>query len=199
MSIIKVCTDKYHSFREIAVIYLNLKTFISYRTPGESDSKINTMIGKLTATEIQEVLTKNTLGRIGCNDGFNTYIIPVNYVYDGKYIFCHSQLGMKIKIMRQNPKVCFEVDEIIHFSNWKSVVAQGEYQELIKERDRYNAMQFFINKMLHVKISETAKPDEMYANPASTSALMQTTKPIIYRIFIEETSGRFEKDQTWAD
>ena len=100
--------------------------------------------------------------------------------------------------MRQNPKVCFEVDEIIHFSNWKSVVAQGEYQELIKERDRYNAMQFFINKMLHVKISETAKPDEMYANPASTSALMQTTKPIIYRIFIEETSGRFEKDQTWA-
>jgi nitroimidazol reductase NimA-like FMN-containing flavoprotein (pyridoxamine 5'-phosphate oxidase superfamily) len=156
------------------------------------------MMGKLTATEIQEVLTKNTLGRIGCNNGVNTYIIPVNYVYDGKYIFCHSQPGMKIQIMRQNPKVCFEVDEIIHFSNWKSVVVLGEYQELIKERDRYNAMQFFISKMLRVKINETAKPDEIYANPASTSAFMQTAKPIIYRIFIEETSGRFEKDETWA-
>ena len=148
------------------------------------------MIGKLTATEIQEVLAKNTLGRIGCNDGYNTYVIPINYVYDGKYILCHSQFGMKIQIMRQNPRVCFEVDEIIHFNNWKSVVALGEYQELIKERDRYNAMQFLINKMLHIKISETARPDGMYDNPPLT----ETTKPIIYRIYIEETSGRFEKD-----
>ena len=143
------------------------------------------MIGKLTPAEIQEVLTKNSLGRIGCNDGYNTYIIPINYVYDGKYIFCHSQLGMKIQVMRQNPRVCFEVDEIIHFNNWKSVVVVGEYQELMQERDRYSAMQFFINRMLHVKISETAIPGT-------------TTKPIIYRIFIEEASGRFEKDPTWA-
>jgi len=155
------------------------------------------MIGKLTATEIQEVLIKNTLGRIGCNDGYNTYIIPINYVYDGKYILCHSQLGMKIQIMRQSPRVCFEVDEIIHFNNWKSVIVLGEYQELTKERDRYNAMQFFINNMLHVKISDTAKFDEMYNNARSTSALTQTTKPIIYRIYIEEASGRFEKDPTW--
>ena len=156
------------------------------------------MNGKLTATEIQEVLTKNTLGRIGCNDGYHTYIIPINYVYDGKYILCHSQLGKKIQIMRQNPKVCFEVDEIIHFSNWKIVVVLGEYQELIKERDRYSTMQFFLNKMLHVKISETAKPGEVYANSAFAPALTQTTKPIIYRIYIEETSGRGERDSTWV-
>jgi hypothetical protein len=52
--------------------------------------------------------------------------------------------------------------------------------------------------MLHVKISETAVPDEMHANAASTSALTQTAKPIIYRIYIEESSGRFERDTTWA-
>lgn len=154
------------------------------------------MIGKLTAIEIEEVLTKNTLGRIGFNDGYNTYIIPINYVYDGRYILCHSQPGMKIQIMQKRPRVCFEVDEIIHFNNWRSVVVLGEYQELIKERDRYNAMQFFINRMLHVKISETAKPGELNGNAASTAALKQTTKPIIYRIYIEEASGRFEKDST---
>jgi len=152
------------------------------------------MIGKLTTKEIEEVLMKNMLGRIGCNDGYNTYVIPINYVYDGKYILAHSQLGLKIQIMRQNPRVCFEVDEIANFNNWKSVIVLGVYLEVVTERDRYNAMQFFIKRMLHVKISKTAMPNEIYANHASTSELAQTVKPIIYRIYIEEKSGRFEKE-----
>ena len=98
------------------------------------------MIGKLTDDQIEEVLKENVLGRIGCNDGKKTYVVPVNYVYDGKFIIAHSVYGMKIEMMRKNKQVCFEVDEMKSFTNWKSVIVWGEYQELAEERDRYSAM-----------------------------------------------------------
>ncbi|MGZ8558930.1 MAG: pyridoxamine 5'-phosphate oxidase family protein, partial [Chitinophagaceae bacterium] len=102
------------------------------------------MIGILTDQQIEEVFKENVLGRIGCNDGSKTYIVPVNYVYDGKFIIAHSVAGMKIRMMRKNPAVCFEVDEMKSFTNWKSVIAWGEYQELTNERDRYYALKLFL-------------------------------------------------------
>jgi len=114
------------------------------------------MVGKLSNEQIEEVLKENALGRIGCNDGERNYVVPVNYVYDGKFIIAHSVMGMKIKIMRKNPQVCFEVDEMKSFTKWKSVIVWGEYQELVDERERYYAMRLFVDRMMHIKISKTA-------------------------------------------
>lgn len=149
------------------------------------------MIGKLTNEEIEAVLKENVLGRIGCNDGKKTYVVPVNYVYDGKFIIAHSVYGMKIEMMRKNPQVCFEVDEMKSFTDWKSVIVWGEYQELAEERDRYSAMKLFVDRMMHMKISETAVPPEVSAervHPRSPGNI----KPIVYRIVIEEKTGRYE-------
>ncbi len=151
------------------------------------------MIGKLTVEQIEEVLKENVLGRIGCNDGRKTYIVPVNYVYDGKYIIAHSVAGMKIQMMRKNPDVCFEVDNMKSFTNWKSVIAWGEYQELQDERDRYYAMKLFVDKMMHTKVSATAVvqvASEKNVHPHSTGNI----KPIVYRIVIAEKTGRYENE-----
>jgi nitroimidazol reductase NimA-like FMN-containing flavoprotein (pyridoxamine 5'-phosphate oxidase superfamily) len=83
------------------------------------------MMGKLTDNEIDEVLSTNLLGRIGCRNGEKMYVIPVNYVYDGQYILAHSQEGLKIDIMRNNPSICFEVEEVKNFINWRSVIIWG--------------------------------------------------------------------------
>src|SRR6476659_6913400 len=102
------------------------------------------MIGELTDQKIEEVLKENVLGRIGCNNGRKNYVVPVNYAYDGKFIIAHSVMGMKIEMMRANPHVCFEVDEMKDLVHWKSVIAWGVYQELEDERDRYYAMRLFV-------------------------------------------------------
>ena len=149
------------------------------------------MIGNLNDEQILEVLKTNVLGRIGCTDGKKTYVVPVNYVFDDKFIICHSVLGMKIRMMRKNPDVCFEVDEMKSFTDWKSVIVWGEYQELAEERDRYSAMKLFVDRMIHMKISETAAPPEISAervHPRSPGNI----KPIVYRIVIEEKTGRYE-------
>jgi nitroimidazol reductase NimA-like FMN-containing flavoprotein (pyridoxamine 5'-phosphate oxidase superfamily) len=146
------------------------------------------MIGTLTNEEIDEVLGRNVLGRIGCNDGKKTYVVPINYVYDGKCIIAHSCEGMKIKMMRKNSDVCFEVDEMENFTHWKSVIAWGEYQELTEERKRYEAMKLFVDRMMHVKISKPA----MLPHGASFS--QPNSRSVIYRLVITEKTGRFEND-----
>lgn len=151
------------------------------------------MIGILTDEQIEEVLKENVFGRIGCNDGKKTYIVPVNYVYDGKYIIAHSVAGMKIEMMRKNSDVCFEVDDMKSFTNWKSVIAWGEYQELKDERDRYYAMKLFVDRMMHTKVSATAiapVTSEKSVHPHSTGNI----KPVVYRIVIAKKTGRFENE-----
>jgi len=150
------------------------------------------MIGKLTSEEIEEVLRQNVLGRIGCNDGKRTYVVPVNYVYDGKCIIAHSCEGMKIKMMRRNSDVCFEVDEIKNASSWKSVIAWGEYQELTEERSRYQAMKLFVQRMLHLKITKSDTISHSTENTGNITLHSSNQRSVIYRIVLTEKTGRFE-------
>lgn len=151
------------------------------------------MIGKLTGEQIDDVLKKNVLGRIGCHDGKKTYVVPVNYIYDGHFILAHSLEGMKIEMMRKQPQVCFEVDEMKNITNWRSVIVWGEYQELIEERERYYAMKLFVDNGLHLKISDAALSSEINELPI-LPPLQGNNRPVIYRIVITERTGKFERD-----
>ena len=149
------------------------------------------MLRELNDSQIEALLKEQLIGRVGCHSAGVTYIVPVNYVYDGKFIIGHSLTGLKIRMMRKNPDICFEVDEMKSFTKWKSVIVWGRYQELTDERDRYNAMKLFVDRMMHMKISETAVPPEIVekrVHPRSPGNI----KPIIYRIVITEKTGRFE-------
>jgi len=142
------------------------------------------VLGKLTGDEIEEVLKGNALGRLGCGNGKKIYVIPTNYVYDGRYIFAHATEGLKIQIMRAHPHVCFEVDEVQNFTNWRSVIAWGIFQELTDERSRIVAMKVFTENMFHLKVSADLHE----------RATFESAKPVIYRIVIAEKTGRFEKE-----
>jgi uncharacterized protein len=151
------------------------------------------MIGNLTNEQIEEVLKRNVFGHLGCNDGFNTYVYPINFLFDGKHIICHSQMGDKIQVMRQNVRVCLQIDEIKNELNWRSVMVQGEFQEMVSERNRYYAMKALVEHMLQVKISE----DAILPNIIKQSKQLHSqsnSRPIIYRIVIDEKSGRFESE-----
>jgi nitroimidazol reductase NimA-like FMN-containing flavoprotein (pyridoxamine 5'-phosphate oxidase superfamily) len=148
------------------------------------------MIHKLTEPEIEEILKDNVYGHLGCNDGLNTYIFPINYLYDGTYITCHSQMGFKIEVMQKNSRVCLQVDEVKDDKNWKSVMVLGEYQELTDEQDLNNAMKAFSDRRLFLKISEpTLSPG---SNEQEMDIRLNDNASIIYRIVIDKKEGRFE-------
>ena len=149
------------------------------------------MIGNLNEEQINEVLSQNVLGRLGCGDKGKIYVVPINYVFDGRNIIAHSVMGMKIRMMRNNPEVCFEVDEMKDFNNWKSVIAWGTYQELEDERERYAAMKLFVDRMMRMKISETAIPPEISGQRVHPRS-PENIRPVIYRIVLHEKTGRYE-------
>jgi uncharacterized protein len=150
------------------------------------------MLGSLSTSEIEDLLYQCNLGRIGCSYHGKIYVVPVNYIYDGRSVIAHSVEGLKIRMMRSNPSVCFEIDEVQNNKNWKSVITQGTYQEIIGERERYDAMKLFVDKMLKLKVSTTAHPPEL--QPERLHSLHGSVKPVIYRIILSEKTGRYEKE-----
>src|SRR5689334_22552513 len=116
------------------------------------------MIGKLSTDQMNEVLTSSVTGRIGFHDGQKVYIMPINYIYEGHHILAHSANGLKVQVMRQNPNVCFEVEQINGPNSWSSVIVWGTYQELHLERDRYHALKEFLKKKLYFNLEEKALP-----------------------------------------
>jgi nitroimidazol reductase NimA-like FMN-containing flavoprotein (pyridoxamine 5'-phosphate oxidase superfamily) len=151
------------------------------------------MLGELSSGEVEKLLTDNIIGRIGCTDGNMVYIVPVTYVYDGKYIIMHSRDGMKIDIMRKNASICFEVDVVHDLGNWESVIARGSFEELTNEEDRYYAMKKLVDKTLKLKVSETALPPHMSDNRVHPHQ-PGNVKVIVYRLALTEKTGRYEKN-----
>lgn len=87
------------------------------------------MSRELERPEIDELLSEQLVGRIGCHLEGLTYVVPVIYAYDGEYVHVASIEGQKVQMMRANPAVCFEVDEYRGPGSWRSAVLQGVYEE----------------------------------------------------------------------
>ncbi|HOY49402.1 MAG TPA: pyridoxamine 5'-phosphate oxidase family protein [Chryseolinea sp.] len=148
------------------------------------------MIGTLNKLQIDFLLRSELLGRIGCSADGITYVIPITYVYDGKYILAHTREGTKIEMMRKNANVCFEVDRIQDMANWQSVIIQGKYEELSGKKAE-DTVQLLVNRMHPFASSETMVP--RYALAQHKTPLAQDSRMIVFRIRIVEATGRFEK------
>jgi uncharacterized protein len=149
------------------------------------------MIGNLTRPEIEQMLNVQAVGRIGCSAEGRIWILPVNFVYHGGYIYAHAKEGQNLHILRTSPSICFEVDQVDSEDNWKSVLLWGKYEEL-----RYPVRGAEGLK----RLEERLQPDDVAAAPSrpplSKAAPVQqpgrARKLIAFRIKISEISGRFE-------
>ncbi len=146
------------------------------------------MLGELTGKEIDALLENKVLGRIGCHDKGQTYVVPITYVYDGDAIICHSAPGKKIDMMRSNPKVCFQIDHMDDMGNWQSVIVWGLYEELRGE-EAARSIELFVRRLAPMLTSETSRP----AHGFSEKFDPQTMKSIIFKIRIGKKTGRYEK------
>lgn len=148
------------------------------------------MFGTMTNEEIDILLKKQIVGRIGCHADDTTYIVPISYVYDGTFIYAHSFKGMKIDIMRKNPKVCFQVDDTRNLANWQSVVCHGVFEELIEEGGKRNAFRQLNSRALPVINSQTMHLGADWPFDTDGDGDLDG---IFFRIRLTNKTGRFEK------
>jgi nitroimidazol reductase NimA-like FMN-containing flavoprotein (pyridoxamine 5'-phosphate oxidase superfamily) len=142
------------------------------------------MLGELTPEEIDHLLHSEAVGRIGCHAFDRTYIVPVTYAYDGVAVYAHSREGLKLRMMRSNPAVCFEVDRMDGLSNWRSVVARGTFSELEPSAAKL-AMEILKHRLAPLVPSTTSIPDGLH----HTSGMPWS----VFRIVLGERTGRFER------
>src|SRR5689334_1808827 len=98
------------------------------------------MIHPLSEEKIEALLTSEVVGRVGCCHKDEMYVVPISYTYDGASIYVHTQEGMKLDLMRKNPNVCFQVDDMKDIAHWKSVLAWGRFEELTEKTEKEKAL-----------------------------------------------------------
>jgi nitroimidazol reductase NimA-like FMN-containing flavoprotein (pyridoxamine 5'-phosphate oxidase superfamily) len=84
---------------------------------------------ELTRPEIDTLLGEQVVGRVGCHADGLTYVVPVIYAYDGESVHVATIEGQKVRMMRDNPVVCFEVDDYAAPGHWRSAILHGRYEE----------------------------------------------------------------------
>jgi uncharacterized protein len=149
------------------------------------------MISELTREQIENVFRSEVTGRIGCHADGRSYIVPVSYAYDGECVYAHSANGLKIRAMRANPSVCFEVEQIDDLANWRCVIGWGSYEELSdSEADR--AERRLAERLAPFVTSESAR---LTTGPRTEEDRFNNAerRSIFYRIRLTEKTGRFEK------
>lgn len=128
--------------------------------------------------DIEALLRNSIVGRIACcacgaaGDDGRPFLVPLAYGYDGEAVYAHSGPGRKIQLMRAQPLVSFEVDSAEAPDRWRSVIAEGTYEELTDPADQSRALAI------------------IYPPPAQIPELNDDV--IIYRIKLTAKSGRFE-------
>ena len=142
------------------------------------------MVGLLSRDEIEALLRRRRIGRIGYCVDDRPYDVPVKYAYDGSAVFVFSGPGQKINAMRAQPRVCFEVEDIEESAagavDWRSVIAEGAYQELTDDAERRAAL------TLLGKIC----PESRRCVPVIPAGM------IVFRIDLTAKTGRFGRESS---
>jgi uncharacterized protein len=148
---------------------------------------------KLDEAECHEILRRVRFGRLGCARDNQPYVIPIHFAFDGDSIYGFASLGQKIDWMRANPLVCLEVDEIVDFNVWSSVVVFGSYEELTdapeceEARRRATMLLESRGKWLEPAYAATRVRDDVAA-----------PSYLVYRIRVDEMNGRRARPGAWA-
>ncbi len=149
------------------------------------------MLGEMTDVEMEAFLQSERIGRIGCHAGGMTYVVPVLYVFRDGCVYGHSTEGRKIRTMRRNPEVCFEVDRVEGINDWRSVISWGRYEELTGD-DGMQAMELLMKSLVRDSPARSDHPSYPVRTAGARGPSSEGIPIVVYRLRITKKRGRFE-------
>jgi hypothetical protein len=130
----------------------------------------------MTHDEMERLLKKCSCGRLGLSFQNENYIVPVTYKYGQGRVYFHSaRQGKKVDFIKNNNRVCFEVDELQGDLGWATVICSGT----VTLREDIEAKKEFSEVFLGQKPS-----DELLKRMESYIGIVQ----------IEDMTGRCSSD-----
>jgi len=145
-----------------------------------------------TRPEIDSVIRRCQVCRLGLSDHGTPYVVPLCLGYDGQALYFHcAKEGRKLEILRQNGNVCFEFDiveslvEADQGCNWgiryQSVIGFGRASLVENPADKEQALALI---MAQYSKRSFLFPPEMVGRTA------------VVKITIDSLTGKQSKRQT---
>lgn len=143
------------------------------------------LVQELNSKECHLALAQASFGRLACVRDDQPYVIPIHFAVDEAYVYAFSLPGQKLEWMRENPRVCLEIDSVNSATDWVSVVVLGRYEELPDTQEYRSARQ---------RAHDLLQGRAMWWEPG-TVAIAHRDKsarltPVYYRISMEHVTGR---------
>ena len=77
---------------------------------------------ELSGADALELLMRHHVGRLAFTFHDRVDIEPISYLFNDGWVYARTSPGTKLSIVRHNPWVAFEVDEVESRFDWRSVV-----------------------------------------------------------------------------
>lgn len=143
-------------------------------------------IEEMEDRDAQETLRRLNYAHLACCRDDRPYVVPVHYAYDGEHVFIYTTEGKKAEILRANPEVCLQAEDVKDNEHWVSVMAVGEAVQLSVESDRQEALDLILK-----------------VNPRLTPAVsirwmdswVRENVEVIYRVRPRKVTGRRTVDR----
>lgn len=138
-------------------------------------------VRELSDTEIVEILSRVGYGHLACSRDDRPYVVPIHYAYSEGVVYLYTTEGKKVEIIRTNPHVCLQVEEVEDNQDWNSVIVEGTAEEITDSDQREKAIAMVVD-----------------VNPTLTPAVVvrwmddwvRENIPVVYRVTVDFSSGR---------
>jgi len=88
------------------------------------------MQGDLDKPQVGRLLKGRSVGRLVLTQGPRSYVLPVRYyAYELPDVFINPPSEPCVRMMRTDPLVQFEVDDVEGPMEWRTLVASGRFEE----------------------------------------------------------------------
>jgi len=143
-------------------------------------------------TLINKVINNAMFCHIGLSNNNYPYIIPVSFGYDGSNIYFHTAPeGKKLDYIKSNKQACFALEHEVQLvtnntlaCSWSfsffSVIGFGSVEEITKTEE----MDYALNQIM-----------QHYSGKNWSFSESSFAKVRLWRIIIEEVSGKMSKDK----
>ncbi len=109
-------------------------------------------IDEMRKGEMADLLKRCGYGHLACSRNDQPYVVPVHYAYDDENVYVYTTEGKKSEIIRANPQVCLQTEEVTDNRNWKSVIVIGDAFQVDDPAERDRALD------LVAKVNPTLTP-----------------------------------------
>ena len=107
--------------------------------------------------EIEKIIKKAKVCRLGLVDNDEPYIVPVNFGYERNALYFHCALeGRKIELIKKNNKICFEIDTDVEIvssekpcdwtTKYRSIIGVGRARILDNDEEKTHGLSLLMKQ-----------------------------------------------------